>query len=168
MGRDKRNEQRGEKFTAMRLPIMQTPAWRDLSATAQALYVWIRLEWKGPRFSNNGDLNLSVRQASERMGCTKDTAMRGFHDLQAKGFIVQTRGACLGVHGKGKAPTYELTEIPPKGCNGPGKQLFNSWTKDRDFPVQKSHSKTSVKSTQTAKACPEKRHATVIELRTKP
>lgn len=136
MGRDKRNEQRKEAVTAMRLGVMQTPAWRALTPTAQALYVWLKLEWRGAKFNNNGKLRLSVRQAAERMGCAINTAMRGFQDLQAKGFLIQTEGACLGTEGMGKSPAYELTEIPLAGGQGPGKQWFMNWSKGHDFPVK--------------------------------
>lgn len=136
MGRDKRNEQRGEKATMLRLSMMQTPAWRALSPTAQALYVWIKHEWRGSKFNNNGKLRLSVRQAAECMGCGRNAAARAFQDLQAKGFIIQTEGACLGVEGMGKAPAYELTEINPAGVQGPGKQWFLNWSEGHDFPVK--------------------------------
>lgn len=136
MGRDKRNENKKEAVTAMRLKVMQSPAWRALTPTAQALYVWIKLEWRGAHFNNNGELRLSVRQAADAMGCANNTAMRGFQDLQAKGFIIQTQGGCLGTEGKGKAPAYELTEIPAKGAQGPGKQWFSNWSEGHDFPVK--------------------------------
>lgn len=136
MGRDKRNEGRKEAVTAMRLSVMHTPAWRALTPTAQALYVWLKLEWRGAKFNNNGKLRLSVRQAAERMGCNLKTAMRGFQDLQAKGFIIQTEGACLGTEGMGKSPAYELTEIAPSGGQGPGKQWFMNWSEGHDFPVK--------------------------------
>lgn len=48
MGRDKRNENKGEHCTKMIRNVMETPAWRALSPTAQSLYLWIKLEWKGP------------------------------------------------------------------------------------------------------------------------
>ncbi|PTQ72742.1 hypothetical protein [Celeribacter persicus] len=136
MGRDKRNENKQEAVTALRLSVMRTPAWRALSPTAQALYPWLKLEWRGAKFNNNGKLRLSTRQAAERMGCAINTAMRGFHDLQAKGFIIQTEGACLGTEGMGKSPAYELTEIMPAGQQGPGKQWFLNWSEGHDFPVK--------------------------------
>ena len=54
MGRDKRNEQRTEHFTKLVRNMMETPAWRALSPMAQALYPWLRLEWRGVNFNNNG------------------------------------------------------------------------------------------------------------------
>lgn len=121
----------------MLLGVMQSDAWRALSYTAQALYPWLKFEWHGPKVNNNGKLRLSVRQAAEYLGCNPNTAMRGFHDLQAKGFIIQTEGACLGTEGMGKSPSYELTEIPLPGQKGPGKQWFMNWSEGHDFPVKK-------------------------------
>lgn len=135
MGRDKRNENRSEHWTKMVRPTMQTDAWRALSATAQALYPWLKFEWHGPKANNNGKLKLSVRQAAECLGCNPKTAMRAFHDLQAKGFLVQTGGASLGVSGDAQSPTYELTEIALPSANT-GRRLFRDWQANHDFPVK--------------------------------
>ncbi|MEY8829647.1 hypothetical protein AB9K34_14765 [Sedimentitalea sp. XS_ASV28] len=135
MGRDKRNENRAEHWTKMVRPTMQTDAWRALSSTAQALYPWIKFEWHGPKANNNGKLRLSVRQAAECLGCNPKTAMRGFHDLQAKGFIVQTEGACLGATGEAQSPSYEITEIALPTSNT-GRRLYRDWQKGHDFPVK--------------------------------
>ena len=135
MGRDKRNEQRAEHWTKMVRPTMQTDAWRALSTTAQALYPWLKFEWHGPKANNNGKLRLSVRQAAECLGCNPKTAMRGFHDLQAKGFLVQTEGACLGAGGDAQSPAYEITEIALPGSNT-GRRLYREWEVGHDFPVK--------------------------------
>ncbi len=73
--------------------MMETPAWRALTLSAQALYPWVRLEWRGAKFNNNGKIRLSVRQAAAKMGCGVNTAARAFQELQAKGFLVVTEGA---------------------------------------------------------------------------
>lgn len=135
MGRDKRNEDRAEHWTKMLRPTMQTDAWRALSTTAQALYPWIKLEWHGPKANNNGRLRLSVRQAAVCLGCNPKTAGRAFHDLQAKGFIVQTKGACLGAGGDAQSPSYEVTEIALPTSNT-GRHLYRDWRAGHDFPVK--------------------------------
>jgi hypothetical protein len=117
---------------------MEEAAWRALSTVAQALYPWLKLEWRGPDFNNNGKIRLSVRQAAEHMGVGINTAARGFQDLQAKGFIVVTEQACLGVHGLGRAPAYELTELPmPNGAQHSGRKLYREWRSGHDLPVEK-------------------------------
>jgi hypothetical protein len=136
MGRDRKNEAQGEHFTKMTRSLMQTPAWRAMSPTAQMLYLWLKLEWKGPQHNNNGRISLSVRQAADRIGISRNAAARAFHDLQAKGFIVAVERAHLGLSGEAKAPKYELTELPlPMGQSNQGRRLFREWRPGADFPV---------------------------------
>lgn len=134
MGRDKRNENKSEHFTKMVRTVMQTEAWRSLSPTAQALYPWVKFEWHGPKNNNNGKLRLSVRQAADCLGCGRMAAARAFHDLQAKGFLVQTEHACLGTDGMAKSPAFEVTEIAIPGQVS-GRRLYRDWKPGHDFPV---------------------------------
>lgn len=128
-----------EHFTMMVRGLMEEPAWRALSTTAQALYPWLRLEWKGPKGNNNGRICLSVRQAAKRLGVTPTTASLAFHDLQAKGFIVMHDFPHLGVSGAAKSGTYELTEIEmPQGAQRGGRRLYRDWRLGKDYPVHKA------------------------------
>jgi len=138
MGRDKRNEARGEHFAKMVRDTMTTKAWRALSPSAQALYPWLKLEWHGPKANNNGRLVLSTRQAAELMGVGINTAARAFHDLQAKGFLVVKRHAQLGVKGHATSPEFELTEIAMPGEGSRPRRLYADWKEGNDFPVQKA------------------------------
>lgn len=153
MGRDRKNEARTEHFTMMVRNMMQTPAWRALSPSAQALYPWIRMEWRGKEANNNGSLRLSVRQAAECLGCSRNTAAKSFIELQAKGFAVVTEGACLGTAGEAKSPAYELTEIPlPK--QAAGRKLYQSWREGGDFPVMKTLINNPTGKGGNLKPCP--------------
>ena len=68
MARRKKYASKGaEHFARLTRRMMETPAWKALSPTAQALYPWLKFEFKGPKFNNNGKINLSVRQAAERL-----------------------------------------------------------------------------------------------------
>jgi hypothetical protein len=118
--------------------MMGTPAWRALSAGAQALYPWLKLEWRGPQANNNGSIELSVRQAGESMGCDKGTAGRYFHDLQAKGFVVVREEAALGMKGEATSPKLELTELPLPGQGVTPRRLYETWSPGHDFPVKKA------------------------------
>ena len=139
MGRDKKNEARGEHFTKMIRATMETEAWRSLSTTAQALYPWLKLEWKGANYNNHGRICLSVRQAADRLGVSINTAARAFHDLQAKGFLVVTKPAYLGLSGRANSPTFELTELPlPHAIQRDGRKLYKQWKRGDDFPVSKA------------------------------
>ena len=139
MGRDKKNEQKTEHWTKMVRPMMESPAWRALSPTAQALYPWLKFEWRGPDANNNGKIRLSVRQAAERIGVDRNTAARAFHELQAKGFVVVKEHARLGIGGSAKSPLYELTELAVIGSSQRGgQQLYKEWQEGVDFPVQRA------------------------------
>ncbi len=135
---NKKGRNSDEHFTVMVRNMMMCPAWQALTTTAQALYPWLRLEWKGARNNNNGKIRLSVRQAAEHLGIGINTAARGFQDLQAKGFIVVTERACLGTSGMARAPSYELTELAMPASEKPeGRKLYRNWRPGHDFPVEK-------------------------------
>lgn len=124
----------GEHFTKLIRTTMETPAWRALSPTAQALYPWLKLEWRGPQANNNGRIRLSVRQAEERLGVTRRPAIAALHDLQAKGFLHQTEAACLGTEGMARGPAFEITELLMPGQDRP-RALFKEWQDGADYPV---------------------------------
>lgn len=127
-----------EHYTKMFRTTLETPAWVSLSASAQALYPFVKLEWHGPNFNNNGRIRFSYRQAATALGITPNTAMRAFHDLLAKGFLVVTEMGALGLDGDARGPSYEVTEIAMPGRpKGSGRELFRQWREGRDFPVPK-------------------------------
>ncbi|WP_417495616.1 hypothetical protein [Maricaulis sp.] len=131
-----RTKDRGDHGTYVRRPFMERPAWRALSPKAQMLYIWLRLEWKGPDFSNNGKIRLSCRQAAERIGIGVNAAAGAFHELQAKGFIVVTVLGALGVEGEARGPAYELTELNLQHSERKvGRKLYRDWAPGRDFPI---------------------------------
>ena len=132
-----RRQDTSEHFTKLIRRTMETPAWRALSPSAQSLYPWVKLEWRGNGANNNGKLRLSVRQAAERLGCTRDAAARAFHDLQKKGFLVVTHPAQLGVGGEAKSPAFEVTELALPGSHTPRK-LFLQWSAEAEFGITKS------------------------------
>ena len=139
MGRDRRNEQPKEHWTKMLRQTMEEPAWRALSPMAQALYPWLKFEWRGPQANNNGKIRLSVRQAADRIGCSINAAARAFHELQAKGFITVRENACLGIDGAAKSPAYELTELKMPGSEAKdGSKLYRQWREGQDFSIVKA------------------------------
>ena len=121
------------KFTAVMLYVVDTDAWRALGTASHSLFLLLNLEWNGPNYNNNGKITLSVRQAAERMGVSRDTAARAFQDLQAKGFIIVTKGGSLGVEGHGRCPEYEITciQMPHRDKSN----SFLKWTPGHDFDV---------------------------------
>ncbi|MEX0319028.1 MAG: hypothetical protein AB3N21_13805 [Ruegeria sp.] len=167
MGRDRKNEQRGEHWTKLVRNMMETPAWRALSPVAQALYPWLRLEWHGPDNNNNGRIGLSVRQAAERLGVTRNTAANGFRELQAKGFIAVTRPPKLGDSGVASSPLFELTEISlPTSRRDGGRRLYKQWSEGADFPVVKAPIHNPMGTNGKEKPRHQNRDGTVVKFAT--
>lgn len=125
-----------DHYTQLFRRTLETPAWAAFSNTAQAIYPFLKFEWHGPRNNNNGRIQLSVRQAAACIGVGINAAARGFHDLQAKGFIeVKTMGA-LGIEGEARGPSFEITELPMPGVErSVARRLFEGWHKGKDFPI---------------------------------
>ena len=88
--------------------ILKTPAWRSLPPSSRALYVELAQRFNG---SNNGEISMSVREAADLVNIAKDTAMKCFHELEAKGFV--RRRVCGSFDWKLKhATTWILTGHP--------------------------------------------------------
>lgn len=156
--RSRRTDQPAEHFTRLIRSTMEAPAWRALSTTAQALYPWLKLEWRGPQNNNNGKISLAIGDAALRLGVRPDTAARAFHDLQAKGFIVVTVPAVLGVGGRAASAKYELTELGlPYGDKPDGRKLYRQWREGADFPVEKAQAHNPTGINRKAKPYPENR-----------
>lgn len=149
-----------DHFTKTFRSTMETAAWRALSSRAQNLYPWVKLEWRGPKANNNGKIQLSVRQAAAAIGCNPKTAALAFHDLQAKGFLVQTEQAHLGLSGSAKSASYEITEIAMPQSTAP-RHLYRDWKPGFDYPVV-----TAAANNPTGKNGGNKRQSKIVPLRT--
>ena len=146
----KGRSERGDHFTVITRRLVECKAWRALPCTAQALYLFLRFEWKGERNNNNGKIRFSTRQAAKALGIAINTAAAAFHALQGKGFIRVTQLGALGIAGEARGPSYELTEIPLPGVPV-GSRLFNEWTEGNDFEVIR-HNANNPKG-RNGKAC---------------
>lgn len=162
-----RNPGGAERWTRMLLHTMQTPAWRAISPVAQSLFVWLKLEWRGPKANNNGAIRFSVRQAAECIGVANNTAAKAFAELQAKGFIIQTEGASLGTGGAAKAPAFEVTELATATSGSQGRKLYQDWRPGGDFPVRRAPANNPSGRNGKTKACLKKGDSTVLNFDTK-
>jgi hypothetical protein len=97
-----------------------------------------------------------------------NTAARAFHDLQAKGFLVMTEHAVLGVEGLAKSPSYEITELGlPYGQKRDGRKLFRDWRAGADFPVQKARPHNPRGANGKTKSRHQNEDGTIVILTTK-
>lgn len=154
-----------DHFTILVRTTMETPAWQAMSCVAQALYPWLKLEWKGARANNNGSIRLSVRQAAKRLGVSNDTAAKAFRELQAKGFLVVREPAVLGMEGHAKSPAFEITEIVTAPLERP-KRLFETWKAGADFDIQRANVYNPLGLNGKRKTRPQNHDGTVLNFRT--
>lgn len=70
-------------FVAIERYLLNSPAWRDLSATARAAYIELASGYDG---SNNGRIVLGSQTLGKHMGCNKTTAARALKELVDHGF----------------------------------------------------------------------------------
>lgn len=128
MGRDKHEKLRRKgklpPFVPLLIATLDTPAWRELSHGAQALYVALRRRY-GREIHNNGKIYLSQRNAAKELRSHHNQIARWLRELQHFGFIVMMKPGFLGVEGKGQAPRWRLTELGY--MNEPPTRDFTRW-----------------------------------------
>ena len=105
--------------------LLDTPAWRHLSANAKVIYVELKRRYNG---KNNGEISLSAREAGDAIGATHHTGARALVELQDHGFIVVTEDSSFNrkIH---VARRYRLTEAADDrpGVSREATKDFTKW-----------------------------------------
>lgn len=130
---------------------LDTAAWQSLKPGPRALYLELKRKYNG---NNNGKIFLSHRDAAQHLNVGRDTVAGYFETLTELGFIIQTRGHCLGPSGQGQAASYALAECPLHGQ--PATKAFTVWEKQK--PSRKIRHSLAGKSDHL---CRKTRHSTV-------
>jgi len=86
--RHKKADRDGVRFLALPHTVLDAPAFLTLSAPAVRLLIDIARKYSG---ANNGQLVACMSYLSTRGWTSNDTLMRARRELEAAGFIVQTR-----------------------------------------------------------------------------
>ena len=90
-----RNENQTERFARLPHRILQSEAYRSLDPVARSLLTELVMIESG---KNNGSLWLSIVDATDRLGLSDARpAMRGFEDLQDRGFIRMTKDSHFSI-----------------------------------------------------------------------
>jgi DNA-binding transcriptional MocR family regulator len=127
MAKPFKHKKRGAgRFVQLPEWVLASKAWQDLKPGPRALYVELKRQFKG---GNNGEIFLSHRDAAKALNVGRDTVAGYFTGLTGHGFIVETRGHCLGPAGIGQSATYALTEEPLGGA--PASKDFMRWQKPK-------------------------------------
>lgn len=125
--------------------LLETSAWRSLSAQARAVYVQLGLRYRG---ANNGRLALSVRDAAAECRINKTTAARAFSELVERGFIELAQAGAFTFKTR-HAAEWRLTALPCDRTGAPAAKTFMRWrpsdpprsetrSQNRDAPVPQS------------------------------
>lgn len=102
---------------------MQSPGHRALSFVARVVLQELMAQYNG---SNNGDLS-ATRTMAKEWGIGSDNTLRGaLKELEAAGWIIQTRSSLFNKHGA-RCALYALSWLPVNEC--PGKDLEVSPTR---------------------------------------
>lgn len=129
----KRHNQKGrsttERFLALPYHLLNSPAWLSLSAVTRCVFIELAARYKG---NNNGYLALSVRDAAERVGCSKDSAARALADLIARGFIE----CCARGHFDRKSPHASEYRLTLYSCDRTGARASKAFMSWRDEPAK--------------------------------
>lgn len=102
----------GGKFVQLPHALLSEWSRLGLSCGARALCVELIRRHTG---WNNGRVYLPTREAAVALGVTRNTVASYYRELEDCGLIVETRGAALGLDGKGRASEWRLTHLH---CDG--------------------------------------------------
>ena len=115
------------RFAALFAWEMDTQAYRLMSVYGRSLLLEMRRLYNG---SNNAKIGMSVRQAGELLGCTKDTAAKALKELEAKGWMRPVTRGDFNWKAR-KATTWRLTNQPVGlGIDTPATKEYTRWRPD--------------------------------------
>jgi DNA-binding transcriptional regulator YhcF (GntR family) len=120
------SKDRGPKFIKIEHWILKTAAWRDLDPVARALYVELRQRYNG---TNNGNIGLGTREASECLKVGRNTVARAFDDLITRGFLKVATASTF--HQKRLAREWLLTDEKDDRTGEVPTKEFTRWTVEK-------------------------------------
>lgn len=105
--------------------LMDTPAWRALSANAKVIYFEVKRRYNG---KNNGLISFSSREAGEALNASHQTGSRALNELQENGFLEVTEDSTFNRKVK-LAREYRITEKRDDrpGLEAPPTKEFLQW-----------------------------------------
>jgi hypothetical protein len=126
------------QFVPLLLNTIDSSPWQAMSHGAKMLYIALKRRYNATT-DNNGKIYLPQRVAEKELHSKRDQIVRWFRELQHYGFIVITAPGHLGVNGRGRAPSFRLTELPYLGQ--PPTREFTRWN-GAPFSNQKTESRS--------------------------
>jgi hypothetical protein len=119
------------RFTPMMHETAKSPAFKQLSFGARALFVALKMRC----VKNNGRVYLSLRDAGEELDHkNRNNLANWYRELEHYGFILKTEAASLGVNGRGKAAHWRITDMPSRSGGGEFKDPTKDFLEERTVP----------------------------------
>jgi hypothetical protein len=116
------------KYLALPHHMLNSAAWKSLSATARAIYIDMAKRYFG---TNNGRIAYSVRCAVDEMRIGLATVKRALDDLTDRGFIVPIKKGAFSYKVR-HATEWRLTQFPTDNPIELATKDFMKWTPDEN------------------------------------
>jgi len=110
--------------------ILQTAAWRRLSANAKASWLQIGVRFNG---SNNGRIAVSCRDLAEKLNISKDSAAKAIAELVTCGFLEIAQASSFSQ--KRRAAEYRLTHLPCDRTGELATRAFQNIKEQENDPI---------------------------------
>ena len=92
---------------ALRRQMLESKNFLDLNHQAKILLLLLQVQWRPGRAVGYG-----VREAEEKIGCSRKIAMRAFSELREAGFIRMVDESLFCSRRHSKTRTWRLTWLP--------------------------------------------------------
>ncbi len=99
-------DQRGGVMAVSRA-MRESYCYESMPPTAKVLMDLLQMQWR-----NDKPVSYGVREASQKIGCTKDTASKAFNILLNRGFIVCFEQSSFNSKTGSKTRDWRLTWMP--------------------------------------------------------
>jgi hypothetical protein len=97
----------------------ETFVYQSMPAPAKVLMDLLQAQWR-----NEKSIGYGVREAAQKIGCTKNTAAKAFNILQDRGFIVCIEESLFNSRNGSRTRDWLLTWMPFNG-----KKPTHNWEK---------------------------------------
>ncbi|PRY70990.1 hypothetical protein [Halomonas ventosae] len=116
--------------------MLESPQFLALSPFAKALVPLLQLHWRLDR-----PVDFGIREAAEKVGCSKDRASRAFKELLEAGFIEEAGESLFDSRYGSRTRSWRLTWMPTGTFDKPVPPS-NRWEQDPDETDQPSAERT--------------------------
>lgn len=99
-------DQRGGVMVISRA-MRESSAYVSMPATAKVLMDLLQMQWR-----NDKSVAYGIREATQKIGCTRNTAVKAFKILQERGFIICDEESFFSSKTGSRAREWRLTWMP--------------------------------------------------------